>query len=193
MLSQNRIIEKLKDKSENFTDKGEYNTPLAPGYLVTRPKLEDLNILNPEEQKYYRSAIGSLMYLVRLSKPELSNPVRELSKVMDRGTIKHLKALKRMVKYVILNDKRGMNIKPNENIPWEIEVFADSDFCGDRESRKSITGYIILLNKIPLSWKSEAQNNVSLSSAEAEYVAVSEGVRETKFVADLLDSINMEY
>ena len=82
--------------------------------------------MNLEEQKYYRSAIGSLTYLVKLPKPELSNPFREYSKLIDRGTIHHLNALKMMVKYVVMNDEKGMNIKPDERKPWEIEVFADS-------------------------------------------------------------------
>ena len=47
--------------------------------------------MDEKEQKSYRSGIGTLMYLVKLSRPELSNTVRELSKVMDEGTEKHSK------------------------------------------------------------------------------------------------------
>lgn len=54
-----------------------------------------------------------------------------------------------------------------------MKAFADSDWAGDRETRKSITGYVVMVIGSPVSWKSQRQTIVALSSAEAEYVALS--------------------
>ena len=62
-----------------------------------------------------------------------------------------------------------------------------------KNTRKSGTGYVIFINGVAVSWKSKSQHNVSLSTTEAEYVAVSEAVRELKFVTNLLDSISIEF
>jgi hypothetical protein len=74
--------------------KGEYSFILGPWYIVIRPDKYNENLMTTEDQQYYRRLIGSLMYLVILSRLDLSNSVRELSKVMDKSTHKQLKALK---------------------------------------------------------------------------------------------------
>jgi hypothetical protein len=61
------------------------NIPVGEGFKVIRPKDDEVKMVETK-QKLFRSGIGTLMYLVKLSRPELSNTVRELSKVMDGGT-----------------------------------------------------------------------------------------------------------
>ena len=90
--------------------------------------------MDEKEQKSYRSGIGTFMYLVKLSRPELSNTLRELSKVMDKGTDKHFKTLKKVINYVTETKSNGMRIKPTISKIWVIEAFADSDFCGDKDN-----------------------------------------------------------
>ena len=192
-IKQKRIIGKLLDVTKNSELVRNYNTPLPGGYLVTKPDKDSTEIMSGDQQKLYRSALGSRMYLVKLSKSELSNCMRELSKVMDLGTVKQFKSLMRVVKYVSETENIGLKIKPNIVEPWKIEVFADSDFCGDRNTRKSVTGYVVFVNDVAVSWKSKSQRNISLSSTEAEYVAVSEATRETKFIMNLLESVNVKY
>jgi hypothetical protein len=101
--------------------------------------------------------------------------------------------LKILIKFEIDDPKMGMSLKPSTNEPWEISVYGDCDFCGDRSTRKSVIGYIIFLNDVAISWKSKSQNNLSLSSTEAEYVAISVAVRETNFITNLLDSLKINF
>jgi hypothetical protein len=84
-------------------------------------------------------------------------------------------------------------MKPLKLNKWKIEAFADSDFCGDRENQRSVTGFIVFVNKVAVSWRSKSQNNVSLSTTKAEYVAVSEVANEIKFLTNLLDVMKVEY
>jgi len=75
---------------------------------------------------------------------------------------------------------------------WSIRVFCDSDWVGDSETRISVTGFILYLMKVPICWQSKSQKGVTLSSSEAEYVAMSEAVKEIKFTYFLLRDIGIE-
>jgi hypothetical protein len=68
-------------------------------------------------------------------------------------------------------------------------VFCDSDWDGDSETRISVTGFILYLMNVPVCWRSKSQKGVTLSSTEAEYVAISEAVKEVKFIYYLLRDI----
>jgi hypothetical protein len=135
-----------------------------------------------------------LLHLVKHSRPDIANATRELSKVMDGATEGQWKELRRLLKFVIDTKWRGLQIKPrlNDDEVWRIQAFSDSDYCADKETRRSVTGFIVYLLGVPISWKSKGQRGVVLSSTEAEYVAVSETVREIKFVIQILESMMLQ-
>ena len=128
------------------------------------------------------------------SRPDLSNPVRELSKCMDRATEGAFKEMCRVLKFVLDTRGYGLLLKPtklNDDGSWSLTMYSDSDWAGDQDNRRSITGYILFLLGCPILWKSKQQSSVTLSSAEAEYVALSEATKEIKFVAQVLESIGL--
>jgi ketol-acid reductoisomerase len=71
-------------------------------------------------------------------------------------------------------------------------VFCDSDWACDSETRISVTGFILYLMNVPVCWRSKSQKGVTLSRTEAEYVAMSEAVKEVKFIYYLLRDIGIE-
>jgi hypothetical protein len=71
-------------------------------------------------------------------------------------------------------------------------MYTDSDWAGDRETRRSISGFIIFFMNCPIVWKSKQQVSVALSSTEAEYIALSEAAKEIKFVSQVLVSLGMK-
>ena len=71
-------------------------------------------------------------------------------------------------------------------------AFSDSDWAADRETRISVSGFIIYLNGVAISWKSRAQKGVTLSSSEAEFVALSEAVKEIRFIFQVLRSMGIK-
>jgi hypothetical protein len=73
-----------------------------------------------------------------------------------------------------------------------LKVFSDSDWAGDLETRISVTSFIVYLQNLPICWRSKAQRGVTLSSSEAEYVAMSEAVKEIRFVYFILKDIGIE-
>ena len=69
-----------------------------------------------------------LLYLVKHSRPDLSNSVRELSKVMDGATDEHVRLMYRVIKYVLSTKDRGILVKPN--VDCGVLAYVDSDFAG---------------------------------------------------------------
>ena len=137
-----------------------------------------------------------LLYLVKFSRPDISNSVRELVKAMDKSTEGHYKSLLRAIKYVLTTEDMGLTydsgILVNFKGLWKIEAYSDSDFAGDRDSRLSVTGFSIFIGNCLVSWKSRSQKTVTLSSTEAEYVAVSEVCMEILFIRQILEFLKIK-
>jgi hypothetical protein len=72
------------------------------------------------------------------------------------------------------------------------DFFCDSNWAGDSETRESVTVFIIYLLSVPICWRSKSQKGVTLSSTEAEYVAISEAIKELKFIYYLLSDLHIK-
>ena len=190
-LGQPHLIKNLKRRFGHMVDGKNLKTPGTPGFKVFC--VEDIK-LGVKDQKIYCSGVGMMLYLVKHSRPDLANPVRELSKVMDGATNFHLKELLRIINHTLNNETLSLRMRPGSQygIMWILKGLCDSDWGQDKETRKSITGFIIYLNEVAISWRSKAQGAVALSSTEAEYYALSEAVAEIKFIAQLLKFLDIE-
>jgi hypothetical protein len=162
----------------------------APSFFVVRPKGKE-EMIGEEGQKWFRSAIGTLLYLVKFSCLDLANPVRELSKVMDGANPAQEKELKRVLEYVLWTKEKRLKVESKTD-SWTIQAFSNSDFAGAKDDQKSITGYVIFVSGSVISWKSKAQPCVTLSSTEAEYVALNKTVREVEFLVQLLEVLGVK-
>jgi hypothetical protein len=154
--------------------------------------------LNPEEMFRYRSGVGSLLYILKHSRPELSNPIRELTKGMHLAGPHHYKEMLRVMKWLLDTPNLGLKMKPvitknsEGSINWILKGICDSTWGSEKQDGKSVTGYILYFMGVPISWKSKAQPLVTLSSSEAEYVAASELLKEIKYTMQILDSIGVK-
>jgi hypothetical protein len=140
----------------------------------------------------YRSGTGSLLYLVKHSRIDIANAVRELSKVMDKATIGHMKALLRCIRYVLLTEDRKLTYRLTNKDGIEVTAISDSDYAGDPESRKSVSGYIVYVNGCPIAWRSRQQKPTGLSSCESEYYAMTEAATELVYVKQIFDFLDMK-
>jgi hypothetical protein len=190
-IHQPHLLKKLEEKfSDKVNQLQHYNTPGTPGLI----NLRNVGVtVDSEKHKIYRSGVGMLLYLTKHTRPDIANPVRELSKTLDQPSPAAYKEMLRVLKYVMDTKNLALKIQPEmgeENV-WTLIAFCDSDFASDRETRISITGFILYLLGVPISWKSKAQKGVTLSSSEAEYVALSEAAKEIKFVYQILRSMGV--
>ena len=147
-------------------------TPAIPGSILKKEKPE----MSKAEQKKYRSGTGKLMHLIK-TRPEMLNPVRELSKFMIEGCHTHVKAMKRAMAYALSTPKRGLVLKPNAkwdgdcDFEFVIGGISDSNFATDPDTRKSVAGWAVFLCGAPVEQKSKGNEIVTLSVSEAELVA----------------------
>jgi hypothetical protein len=112
---------------------------------------------------------------------------------MDKATMGTYLEMLRVVKFVIDTKTFCLKISPENKIKnWSLHVFCDSDWAGNSEKRISINGYIVYLMNMPVCWRSKAQRGVTLSSSNAEYVAIPEAVKEIKFIYYLPREIGIE-
>jgi hypothetical protein len=171
-----------------------YRTPGTPGLVITKP-VDPKAIMSLEDQRLYRSGVGMLLYLTKYTRPDLSNPVRELSKGMKEATPSALKELKRVLKFTIDTKEYGLKLVPNKEenkMEWSLVLYTDSDWAGDVDSRKSVTGYALFLMECPIVWKSRQQDTIALSSSEAEIIACSEAAKEIKFAVNVLETMGVK-
>jgi hypothetical protein len=151
-----------------------------------RPQEGDV-LIGPEKQTEFRSGVGMLLYLIKHSRPEISNPVQELTKIVDGATPGHWKAMERKIKYVLDTDNYALKIKPNKkNGVFTLGGVSDSEFGGDKDTRISVYGYLQFFCGGLIAWMSKAGKSVTLSSMEAEYFGTSELAKEVIFAKQIL-------
>ena len=167
-------------------------TPGTPRFTARRLENPEDKV-NPKENEIYRSGVGTLLYLTKHSRPDICNPVRELSKTMDAPAPAHLKEMYKVIRHVLSTKGHGLKFELNKDmIKWALKALSDSDFASDKETRISVFGYIIYFCGIPIAWRSKGMKSVVLSTTEAEYMALPEVVKELKFIVQLLQTMNIE-
>ena len=170
----NEIILKYLSKDAKIALTPESNIVLTKGNLV-----KENNLLNFD----YRGLVGMLMHLVRGTRPDIANAVRELSKFLNCYNETHWLAAKRVLRYLKGTSNYGLlyDGKSSQSGNPEYMLFTDASF-GNIEDRKSVTGYVSLLCNGAVTWRSCKQDCISISTAEAEIVAVSEGTKESEWL-----------
>nr|GFC75323.1 uncharacterized mitochondrial protein AtMg00810-like [Tanacetum cinerariifolium] len=141
-------------------------TPMATKHLDA-----DLNG-TPIDQTKYDSKAGALMYLTS-SRPYIMHATCYCTRYQAQPTEKHLTAVRRIFWY--LKDTIHMGLWYPKDTGLELTAFSDLDHASCLDSRKSTSGGIQFLGCDKLvSWSSKKQDCTSMSSAEAEYVSLSE-------------------
>ena len=192
-LGQPTIIQSLeKQFGEKVAKKKMTITPGTPGF---GGKLDDISKVDEKTQSksMYSSGMGTLLYLTKHSRPDITNLVRELSKSMDGASMAHVTEMYRVINFVLEMKTLGFRMVPIfKDVIWKLEALSDSDFANDKDTRYSVYRYIIYFCGIPVAWKSKSMKSVLLSATEAEYVAVSEVVKDIKFLYQMLRGMEIK-
>ena len=135
----------------------------------------------------YRETVGSLMYLMVMSRPDIAFAVNQVSKHCENPEPVHWNAVKRILAYLAGTTNFGLCFrKENEKL---LVGYTDADYAGDVGTRRSTTGFVFLLHGGPVSWTSKQQSCTSLSTTESEYVAACETTKEAVWLARLVNEI----
>ena len=184
-ISQENYLKKVL-KKYNMYDCKPVSTPMDANNPLESLISEENN---PKMQKLCRKIIGSLMYAVQGTRPDLCVSVNILSRFQDKAGANLLKALKRVLRYVkgTLGNKLVLKVNSNNGLC----AYVDSDWGGDVQDRKSTTGYIFKLCDCSIAWASQKQQCVAISSTESEYRALSIAVTEAGWMKRILKEFNV--
>ena len=140
----------------------------------------------PERKQswHYRSAIGMLNYLAASTRPDCLFAVHQCARFSVNPKLSHERALKRIVRYLKGTRDKGLILQPDAS--KGVQCFVDADFASgytpetseDPISVYSRTGYVIFYFNCPILWVSKLQTEISLSTVEAEYIALSQAMRD---------------
>lgn len=139
----------------------------------------------------YKELIGSLMYIMLGSHPDLCFSIGYLSRFQNCFNNEHWGQLKNVLRYLKGTENYGLIYKKTNGRQINVFAFTDSDFAADSNDRKSTTGFVIKINKNTVFWNSKKQSVVALSSSEAEYVSLSSCCTECIFLGNLLHNIQI--
>lgn len=180
-LSQGAYAGKLLERA------GMANCNPAQVPMEPRLKLSKQSKAPATDGTFYRSVVGCLRYLVHTC-PDITFAVGYVSRFMETPTTDHLAAVKHLLRYIAGTVNFGC--KYTAGGEEKLIGFSDSDMAGDTDDRKSTTGVLYMLGKNPITWQSQKQKIVALSSCEAEYVAATtvacQGVWLCRLMEDLI-------
>ncbi|CAL8169107.1 unnamed protein product [Prunus armeniaca] len=117
----------------------------------------------------YSSAVGSLMYAMICTRPDITHAVGIVSKFLSKPGREHWNTVK-----------------------WILRYLRDANMAGDLDSRKSTSGYLITFSGGVISWQSKLQKCVALSTTEAEFIATTEACKEILWMKRFLQELGQE-
>ncbi|KAJ9547812.1 hypothetical protein OSB04_020355 [Centaurea solstitialis] len=187
-LSQSTYIDKiLKRFKMEGSKRG--NLPMVHGVHLSKTQCpsskEDMNRMKGVP---YASAIGSIMYAMLCTRPDVSYALSMTSRYQSNPGDAHWVAVKNILKY-LRRTKDMFLLYGGQERDLCIQGYTDASFQTDRDDYKSQSGYVFVLNGGAVSWKSYKQSTIADSTTESEYIAASDAAKEAvwmkKFITDL--------
>jgi hypothetical protein len=201
-LSQAAYIARIVEEYE-LTETRAVSTPAEKAAITDRPLDGSEPIpLDQHQHERYRSLIGAILYAANITRPDIAFSVGQLARYVSQPCRHHLRAAHRVLNYLRLNpnivatfggnsDQSQFTIKASnsEKGVSTIEAYSDADWAGCPETRRSTSGGIIRFNGDVISWISKKQKTVALSSAESEYIALTEVAKEVRWVQQWVNEV----
>ncbi|CAA7043752.1 unnamed protein product [Microthlaspi erraticum] len=138
----------------------------------------------------YQSAVGSLMYAMIGTRPDLAYAVGLVCRFMSDPIKDHWAAVKWIMRYVNGTLKRKLVYKREGE--FVIKGYCDSDYAADKDKRRSISEMVFTAGGNPISWRSNLQKIVALSTTEAEYMALAEAAKEAVWLHGLMNELGFK-
>lgn len=185
-LSQEKYILKVLQRFKTENAKV-VSSPLPPGVKLSREQCPSTCEKKEYMQKVpYSSAVGSLMYAMICTRPDIAHAVSVVSRFLSNPGKEHWNAVKWIMRYLRGTSNFGLCF--GSDTP-ELVGYADADMAGDIDTRKSTSGYLITFAGGAVSWQSRLQKCVALSTTEAEFIAATEGCKELLWMKNFLKEL----
>jgi hypothetical protein len=188
-LSQERYIEKVLERF-NMNAAKPVSTPLDGHFKLSDKQCPKTKAEVEEMRKIpYASAVGSLMYAMVCTRPDIAYAVGVVSRYLANPGKEHWAAVKWILRY--LRGSSRLSLCYGDGKPV-LEGYTDADMAGDIDSRKSTSGFMFTFAGGAVSWQSKLQKVVALSTTEAEYIAVTEACKEMLWMKRFLQELSLK-
>jgi hypothetical protein len=187
-ISQRAYLERVLEHF-GMTDCNPCTTPLPPGAILTKDQApqtaEDRAVM---ADKPYRELLGSIMYAQIATRPDLSYAVSTLSKFASNPRKNHWNALTHVLRYIqgTLDYRITYGGKYKDLAPIG---YVDADYAGNLDNRRSCAGNVFIQAGGPTAWGSQYQPTVALSTTEAEYMALTRGMKQILWMYAAMDEV----
>lgn len=173
-VSQCKYVTKILGKFK-LDNANSVSTPIDTGWESNSSEEENCNVP-------YREAVGNLMFLQVVSRPDIGYAVNITARALENPSKEHWLLIKRILRYLIGSKDVGLLYCRTGNF----EAYSDADFAGDKRDRKSTSGIVCKYANAAVIWQSKRQQSVALSTTEAEYVSAASAVKEIIWLKKLL-------
>ena len=163
-LSQTAFIDKILHRF-SMQDCNPISTPIDPNH-----RLMATTEGNGIEATPYQQIIGSIMYLVTATRPDLAYTITHLSQFNSNPSKEHFTAAKRVLRYI--KGTKDQQLLYPWDTPLQLSGYVDASFGNCLDTRRSFSGYIFQLGSSTISWRCRKQRSVATSTTEAEYMAL---------------------
>ncbi|KAJ9558223.1 hypothetical protein OSB04_012837 [Centaurea solstitialis] len=189
-LSQSTYIDKILKKFRMDESKKGF-IPMQHGIVLSKTQCP---VSSQDQDKMksvpYASAIGSIMYAMLCTRPDVAYSVSVTSRYQQNPGEPHWVAVKNILKYLRRTKEMFLVFGGTED---EINVtrYSDASFQTDRDDFRSQSGYVFTLNGGAISWKSSKQDTIADSTTEAEYIAASDVAKEAVWLRNFLSDLRV--
>ena len=188
-LSQETYIKKMLERY-HMQDSKLMDTPVEKSLSLSL----DMCPTTPEEKEKmsripYASAVGSLMYAMMCTRPDICYAVGLLSRFQSNPGQKHWMAVKRILRYLKGASDYMLCYQGKKDL--RLIGYSDADWGGDVDQCKSTSGYAFLLNDSAILWSCKKQSCVALSTMEAEYVDCSAATQDAVWLRSFLQHLEI--
>ncbi|GJX17062.1 putative RNA-directed DNA polymerase [Tanacetum coccineum] len=188
-ISQEQYIEKVLCRF-NMDKAKVVSSPLTTNFKLTDKDCpSSKKNIEKMDRVPYASAVGSLMYAMVCTRPNLAHAVGGFSQFLSNPGKKHWEAVKWIFRYLRGTSKLGITFGNGKPM---LVGFTDSDMAGNKDNMKSTSGYLMTFAGGAVSWQSRLQKCVALSTTEAEYMAATEACKELLWLKRFLQELGFK-
>ncbi|KAH9698871.1 Integrase catalytic domain-containing protein [Citrus sinensis] len=191
ILSQGKYLEKVLG-TFGMSNSKSVVTPLASHFKLSCSQCPSTDEERNEMTKVpYANVVGCMMYAMVLTRPDLAHALSVVSKFMATPGKEHWKAVKWVLRYLKSTQQYGLVYGKSAGKIAGLCGYVDSNYAGDLDRRRSLTGYMFFLDGCLVNWKASLHHVVALSTTEAEYTAATEAVKEALWLRGLITELGM--
>jgi len=189
-LSQSTYIDKVMKRFRMQESKKGF-LPLSHGVTLSKTQCPTSNEERKRMDKIpYASAIGSIMYAMICTRPDVSYSLSATSRYQSNPGENHWTAVKRILKY-LRRTKDLFLVYGGQEGELVVKGYTDASFQTDPDDFRSQSGYMFCLNGGAVTWKSSKQSTIADSTTEAEYIAAAEAAKEAVWMKGLLEELRV--